>query len=569
MPGLLTDDVARLMTIVSGTEPAPDVALRVRERTGGNPLFVAELARLAGSGGVAADDVVPDAVRDVVRRRLAQLPPVTTDVLAAAAVLGEDIDLHVLAEASGDTLDDALDALDPAIVTRVLVPDDAGAYRFAHALVRDAVLVELSPLRLARMHRRAADAIEAMYGADFDHAEPIAWHRLAALSVDDPARVAHALTLAGDVARVRSFYDRSEELLERALEIALRVPPGPQRVAIEVSAMESLLSLETVRTFMGRGLVEMADRIDAVADRNESTAMRQLATFTRWSQINALGPAATEEDARRALAVAEESDDLYSVVMGEYVAAAQAFLAGRNEAAREHFARSMEGEDRAAAHDPPIRTALPTVAGMAAMAEQLAGEPARADALLERLRRSLARRRDGGVEVDFEFFHCLVLAMRGDATGTAAGSAFTIEAVPRSWMPHFSPACRILHVWARVLLGTGAPLLGIAREALQELEDGPTSIGLPAFRTFFAEALLHLDDPTALEELRRADAAGRGSGDAWWQAETLRLLAAAEAAYGEPDAAARLLDDSARAAAAQGAHLLVARIEASRARLAS
>jgi hypothetical protein len=46
-------------------------------------------------------------------------------------------------------------------------------------------------------------------------------------------------------------------------------------------------------------------------------------------------------------------------------------------------------------------------------------------------------------------------------------------------------------------------------------------------------------------------------------------LAAAEAAYGEPDLAARLLDDSARAAAAQGAHLLIPRIEASRARLAS
>ncbi len=567
MPGLARDDVAQLMTLVSGTEPTSDIAERVHARTGGNPLFVAELARLAGSGGVTGEDVVPDAVRDVVRRRLAQLPPLTTDVLSAAAVLGEDIDLRVLAEASGDSLDDALDALDPAIVTRVLVPDESGAYRFAHALVRDAVLAELSPLRLARMHRRAADAIEAVYGADFDHAEPIAWHRLSALSVDDPERVALALVLAGDVARIRSSYDRSEELLNEALEVALRLAPGPARAAIEVSAMESLLSLETLRSFMGSDLEQIADRIDAFASRNESAALRELAMFTRWSTINALGPASTEEHARRALAEAERSDDLYVIVLGEYVAASQALLAGRNDEACEHFAGCMDAEDTAAARVPPVRTPLPTVAGMAAMAEQLAGRDEQADRLLERLRGSVKQRRDSGVEADFEFFHCLVLAMRDEPNEVAAGSAFSIEVPPRSWMPHFSPSLRVLHVWARVMLGTGAELTAIARDAIQELEDGPTTIGVPAIRTFYGAALAELGESRALDELRRAADVADATGDRFWLAETLRLLAEAEAALGDPGVAPALLERGLSIAREQSAPLLVARAEASISRL--
>ena len=110
------------------------------------------------------------------------------DVLARAAVLGEDIELPRPRRGVRSTRSTTrLDALDAAIATRVLVPPTTAGFRFAHALVRDAVLAELSPLRLARLHQRAADAIEAVHGADADHAEPIAWHRRAAVAVDDPA----------------------------------------------------------------------------------------------------------------------------------------------------------------------------------------------------------------------------------------------------------------------------------------------------------------------------------------------------------------------------------------------
>src|ERR1700754_4258206 len=87
--------------------------------------------------------------------------------------------------ASERDADGCLDALDAAIVTRILVPDGDG-YRFAHALVRDAVLAQLTPLRRARLHHRAAEALLATRGDGPDQAEPIAYHRLAAGTVAAP-----------------------------------------------------------------------------------------------------------------------------------------------------------------------------------------------------------------------------------------------------------------------------------------------------------------------------------------------------------------------------------------------
>jgi hypothetical protein len=138
-------------------------------------------------------------------------------VLAVAAVLGPEIDLRLLTAATGLAPDRCLDDLDPAVVTRVLVTGDGGHFRFGHALVRDAVLAELSPLRQARLHQRAADAIESAYGTGRDHAEPVAAHRWAASSVDDPAAVVDAQLRAAAVARGRVAMTAAAELVDRAL----------------------------------------------------------------------------------------------------------------------------------------------------------------------------------------------------------------------------------------------------------------------------------------------------------------------------------------------------------------
>ena len=104
---------------------------------------------------------------------------------------------------------------------------------------------------------------------------------------------------------------------------------------------------------MGLNLENLADRIDEIAARNESSAIRQLGRFTRWSMINSDGPASTVAVAAEALAAAEQADDAYTIILGRYVAGSQSFLAGVSvPAARAHFAITIAAEDAAA---PPVR----------------------------------------------------------------------------------------------------------------------------------------------------------------------------------------------------------------------
>ncbi|MBN2621707.1 MAG: hypothetical protein JXA83_00005, partial [Acidimicrobiales bacterium] len=158
----------------------------VHERTGGNPFFLGEvielLARQDQAGDPGADAVgrtrVPAAALDVVRRRVGLLPAGTQRLLSAASVLGIDIDLDVLGHVAGISAAEALDGLDAAVTAGLLREDDTrpGRLRFAHALVAEALVAELSPARRARLHVAVVAALEALRSAVTD---------------DDLARLAH------------------------------------------------------------------------------------------------------------------------------------------------------------------------------------------------------------------------------------------------------------------------------------------------------------------------------------------------------------------------------------------
>ena len=276
--------VARLMQVTTGSTPSGEVAKLVHHRAGGNPLFVAELARLAGERGLDASSAVPDAVRDVVRSRLALLPEGTSAELQLAAIMGERFDVRTLIAASERDPDACLDALDAAIVTRILVAD-GDEWRFAHALVRDAVMAEISLLRRARLHHRVADAILATHGDGPDRAEPIAHHRLASSAIGDPIIVARAAIRASDVARWRGALDAAESLSERALEVLAGATRSP---VVDEAVVEALEALAGAAFRRGRedDRAVVAARVDAIAHRVGSDDARALALYLNWGEID-------------------------------------------------------------------------------------------------------------------------------------------------------------------------------------------------------------------------------------------------------------------------------------------
>ena len=159
LPGLEGDAVAALVRAECEADDA--TVAGIAERTGGNPFYVRESARLLnGEGALVALSEVPEGVRDVLRRRLARLPESGVSVLRLAAVAGRESSVDVLVRAADSDEDSVLDALDAGVIAGLLDEPGPGRVRFVHALVRDTLVAGVSRLRAGRMHARIAAALE-------------------------------------------------------------------------------------------------------------------------------------------------------------------------------------------------------------------------------------------------------------------------------------------------------------------------------------------------------------------------------------------------------------------------
>ncbi|WP_194825837.1 AfsR/SARP family transcriptional regulator [Nocardia sp. XZ_19_231] len=159
LPGLDRDTVAELVRAECEADDA--TVAGIAERTGGNPFYVRESARLLnGEGALIALSQVPEGVRDVLRRRFARLPESGVSVLRLAAVVGRESSVDVLVQAADTDEDGVLDALDAGVIAGLLDEPGPGRVRFVHALVRDTLVTDVSRLRITRMHARIAAALE-------------------------------------------------------------------------------------------------------------------------------------------------------------------------------------------------------------------------------------------------------------------------------------------------------------------------------------------------------------------------------------------------------------------------
>ncbi|MFE3032379.1 BTAD domain-containing putative transcriptional regulator [Streptomyces canus] len=238
--GLADEEVRALATAVCGAPVDRHTLTALTERTGGNPFYVRESARLlASEGSLVALSEVPQGVRDVLRRRLAQLSPHAFEVLRLTAVVGREADVEVLVRAAGAPEDDILDGLEEGVVAGLLVEPGPGRVRFAHALVRDTLYTDLTRLRRGRTHAKVAEALRALRP---DGHTALAHHcaqsGTAALA---PLAVQHGLR-AAELAERRYAHDAAVRMLERVIESYERIPaPGGDRDARRVELLGKLL----------------------------------------------------------------------------------------------------------------------------------------------------------------------------------------------------------------------------------------------------------------------------------------------------------------------------------------
>ncbi|MFV2171868.1 BTAD domain-containing putative transcriptional regulator [Actinomadura sp. LOL_011] len=234
--GLAPAEVAELVRATSATG-VPDAELTdLAERTGGNPFFVRETARLLDAEGTpAAVRRVPAGVGDVLRRRIARLPVPAQGVLRDAAVVGRDADLAVLTDLAPDE-ETVIDAVEAALAAGLVTEPAPGRMRFVHALVRDTLYDGLSRARRTRLHGRVAAALEWHRPAEV---AAIAHHYLE--SGAEPGKAVRYARLAAAAAEARFAHGLAADLWVRAAETLRAQGPDAarERLEAEVAAIRA------------------------------------------------------------------------------------------------------------------------------------------------------------------------------------------------------------------------------------------------------------------------------------------------------------------------------------------
>ena len=227
--------VAELVGALAGQEAPPELVRAIFSETEGNPFFLEEVYRYLAEEGRLFDGEgrfrtdleigeldVPAGVRLVVGRRLARLGEEAQRVLAAAAVAGRAFSVELLEAMEEADPDALLDAVESAERARLIVPapDPSGEDRFifAHELIRQTLLADLSLTRRRRLHLQVADALERRYATALEgHAAAIAHHLLKAGATGEQQRLFRFLVMAGRWALDAAAFEDAIAYLEKAV----------------------------------------------------------------------------------------------------------------------------------------------------------------------------------------------------------------------------------------------------------------------------------------------------------------------------------------------------------------
>jgi DNA-binding winged helix-turn-helix (wHTH) protein/tetratricopeptide (TPR) repeat protein len=220
--GLDRAAVARFLEMAG---PSLDASLadEAFEMTEGNPFFLGEIVELwkqaKGRRPRSSGATLPQGAREAIGRRLDSLSDECNRVLRLASVIGREFGITVLERLAELPAEELLARLDEARAARVVEePAGVGAYRFAHLLIRETLYEEITTPERVRLHRRVAEILETLHGAESEvHAAELAHHYFQGAPGGDVARAISLCERAAERAMRVLAYEESAVHLERAL----------------------------------------------------------------------------------------------------------------------------------------------------------------------------------------------------------------------------------------------------------------------------------------------------------------------------------------------------------------
>ena len=276
----LAESDARELAMRLGAE---DLSARIAQRAEGNPLFVEQLVAVDEGQDTHA---LPASIHAVLAARIDRLDEGERTLLQHAAVEGRTFHAGALAALLGEDARTAVGARLVTLARKGLVagdqPDYPGqdAFRFTHALIREAAYAGLPKFLRARLHAELAQwlerqpaAADEIVGFHLEQASRLAAElgHPAATAERLGARAAHHLAAAARVAGARGEYPAAVELLERAVGL-----PG----ADDAARLALLPALGMVLFEAGR-VHDAARVLDEAVDRAPDARVRARAQVER------------------------------------------------------------------------------------------------------------------------------------------------------------------------------------------------------------------------------------------------------------------------------------------------
>ena len=571
LAGLNATEVGRLLVSITGSEPSVERVAAVHGRTEGNPFFVTELAReldahdVEGARALGEIGEVPVGVRDVIRRRLARLPKGTRQLLAVAAVVGREFDLDVLFAVSQDQ-DATLDQLEPALREDLVIQsrEERTRYRFSHAVVAETIYGDSTPVARARLHHRVGVALEQVHQGDGAvHLVELAHHFYRAVPAGPADKgLAYAMQ-AAEAAAARLAYEQAEEQLQRAVELARRMPAS-ERASRELNVQMQLYLLLVKRSYSSDGLNEASTRALELARGvhdvvQVAASLLGLAVFSLVRSTYDTTQACGEE----LVALGEHSDEPVLVLAGSTMLGMVGFLRGELEAAHEHNARAISLGDGGSGVLVPVFGFYPpsNCLHFSAVVEWMRGD---FDAARRLIDEGIELASEPGRELSLAnalMFDAMLGAFAGDPDAALASANKAIELCERFGFHLYHSGSAIVRGWAVARLGdvtAGTAEMEAWYAVTQELHATclrPFHLGLLADARRGAGRV-----DAALESVEQAIAYSDSAGDRFWDAELYRLrgelLAAVPHRVGEAEASLR---EAIAIATRQGAFALKAR----------
>jgi len=237
-----------------------DAAARehITEAADGNPLYLEQMAAMLAEGGPT--HAIPPTIHALIAARLDRLPPDERSVLESAAVAGKHFVRSALRKLLGETNESLVDKSLLSLARKDLLaarPGREDAYRFRHALIRDAAYAGIPKELRAELHERYADwAANTRAGKAGDVDEIVGYHleqavryrqQLGPLDGEGIALAQSAADILGGAGRrafTRDDAPAAVNLLDRA--VALATDDQPARLDLSRELGLALWSLGEV-----------------------------------------------------------------------------------------------------------------------------------------------------------------------------------------------------------------------------------------------------------------------------------------------------------------------------------